>query len=117
MHLLLYSRDPVADRAFFRDVLGWPWAEDPGSGGGWLIFETPPSELGVHPTEGEPVVMLHMMCDDIEATTAELAAKGVEVGPVSDRGYGLVTTLTLPSGAVLGLYEPRHESPLAHFRS
>ncbi|GAA3563312.1 hypothetical protein GCM10022419_050000 [Nonomuraea rosea] len=114
--MLLNSRDPVADRAFFRDVLGWPSVEDPASGGGWLIFETPPSELGVHPTDGDSTVMMHLMCDDLESTAAELAAKGVEVGPVAEREYGLVTTLTLPSGAVIGLYEPRHESPLASFR-
>lgn len=116
VHLLLYSRDAEADRAFLRDVLGWTAVEDSGSGEGWLIFETPPSELGVHPTDGPPSVELHLMCDDIEATVDELTAKGVRTTPVADAGYGLTTTLTLPSGAELGLYEPRHDSPLSRFR-
>ncbi|WP_049563609.1 VOC family protein [Nonomuraea sp. SBT364] len=113
LHLLFHSRDPEADRAFLRDVLGWPYVEDPASGAGWLIFRTPPAELGVHPAGGEPVVSLHLMCDDIGATVARLAAEGVATGPVTDEGYGLATTLTLPSGAPIGLYEPRHASPLA----
>jgi hypothetical protein len=112
LHLLLYSRDPAADRAFLRDVLAWPWVEDVGSEPGWLIFKTPPTELGVHPTDGKPVAELHLMCDDIHATVADLAAKNVAVSGVVDAGYGLAATLTLPSGAELGLYEPRHEMAL-----
>lgn len=113
VHLLLYSRDSAADRAFLRDVLRWPSVEDAGSEPGWLIFALPPAELGVHPTDGEPLAELHLMCDDIDATLAELQADGVEVsGPVEDRGYGLVTGIRLPSGATIGLYEPRHLSPL-----
>ncbi|HEY0639284.1 MAG TPA: extradiol dioxygenase [Pseudonocardiaceae bacterium] len=110
--MLLYSRDPVADRAFLRDVLGWPYVEDAGSGGGWLIFKAPPTEIGVHPTDGAPTAEPHLMCDDIEATVAELSAKGVGTGPVTDAGYGLTVTIDLPSGAQIGLYEPRHEIAL-----
>jgi predicted enzyme related to lactoylglutathione lyase len=113
VHLLQYSRDAEADRGFLRDVLGWPSVEDVGSEPGWLIFALPPAELGVHPTEEEPLTELHLMCDDIEATVTDLQAKGVEItGPVEDRGYGLATGLRLPSGATIGLYEPRHLSPL-----
>ena len=113
VHVLQYSRDAAADRAFLRDVLGWPSVEDVSSEPGWLIFALPPTELGVHPTEGEPLAELHLMCDDIEATVAELQAKGVEVtGPVEDRGHGVATDVRLPSGATIGLYEPRHLSPL-----
>lgn len=112
LHLLFHSRDPEADRAFLRDVLGWPHVEDAASGAGWLIFRTPPAELGVHPTDADPVVTLHLMCDDITGTVAGLASRGVATGPVTDEGYGLATTLTLPSGATIGLYEPRHASPL-----
>jgi catechol 2,3-dioxygenase-like lactoylglutathione lyase family enzyme len=105
LHLLLYSQDAAADRAFVRDVLGWPFvADEPG----WLIFKTPVSELGVHPTDGPPVTELHLMCDDIRATVAELSAKGVPVGEVSEQSFGTVTTVTLPSGATLGLYQPKH---------
>lgn len=105
LHLLLYSRDAAADRAFIRDVLGWPSVED---SPGWLIFKTPVSELGVHPTDGPPSSELHLLCDDIGATVAELTGKGVPVADVAERSYGLVTTVTLPSGAQIGLYEPRH---------
>ncbi|KAB8191525.1 extradiol dioxygenase [Nonomuraea phyllanthi] len=115
LHLLLLSQDPAADRAFLRDVLGWPWVEDQASEPGWLIFETPPTEMGVHPVSGRPGVALHLMCDGIAATVAELKAKGVPVGEVVNAGYGLATTVTLPSGAEVGLYEPRHKSPLAAF--
>jgi predicted enzyme related to lactoylglutathione lyase len=111
LHLLLYSQDPAADRAFLRDVLGWPYVEDAGSEPGWLIFKTPVSELGVHPTDGPPTAELHLMCDDITATVAELTAKGARVGDVSERPYGFVTSVTLPSGAQFGLYQPLH--PLA----
>lgn len=112
LHLLMYSADPVADRAFLRDVLGWPSVEDPSSGPGWLIFKTPPTELGVHPTDAAPTVALHLMCDDLEAAVSELATKGVTAGPVIDEGYGLTTTIRLPSGAEVGVYEPRHEIAL-----
>ncbi len=108
MHVLLYSTDAAADRAFLRDVLGWPSVEDDGPEPGWLIFKAPPTEVGVHPTEGKPFAEAHLMCDDITATVAELTAKGVPVSEVSDQGYGLVTTVTMPSGAQIGLYEPRH---------
>jgi hypothetical protein len=113
VHLLQYSRDAPADRAFLRDVLGWRHVEDAGSEPGWLIFALPPTELGVHPTAGEPVTELHLMCDDIQATVDQLKRSGVELtGGVEDRGYGLATSVRLPSGAVIGLYEPRHASPL-----
>ena len=105
LHLLLYSQDSEADRAFVRDVLGWPSVEDfPG----WLIFKTPVSELGVHPTDGAPFAELNLMCDDLQATVAELSAKGVPIGEVSEQSWGTVTTVTLPSGATLGLYQPKH---------
>jgi hypothetical protein len=108
LHLLLYSQDAEADRAFLRDVLGWPAVED-GPGSGWLIFKTPVSELGVHPTDGPPTTELHLMCDDIHATISELASKGVPVDEVSELSFGLMSAVTLPSGAKFGLYEPRHE--------
>jgi catechol 2,3-dioxygenase-like lactoylglutathione lyase family enzyme len=109
VHMLIYSADPAADRAFLRDVLGLPYVEDnPGSG--WLIFKLPPGELGVHPDLGKgPVHELSMICDDIEATVAELTGKGVAfTGPVTDEGFGLVTALRLPGGGELQLYQPKH---------
>jgi catechol 2,3-dioxygenase-like lactoylglutathione lyase family enzyme len=109
-HVILYSRDAEADRAFFRDVLGYPHVD---AGGGWLIFRAPPSELAVHPTDGPPTHAFYLMCDDLAATMAELGEHGVEfTEPVTDRGWGLLTGVKLPGGAQLGLYEPRH--PIAH---
>jgi catechol 2,3-dioxygenase-like lactoylglutathione lyase family enzyme len=109
-HVILYSRDAEADRAFFRDVLGYPHVD---AGGGWLIFKTPPGELAVHPTDATPAQEFHLMCDDLAATMAELSERGVEfTGPASDQGWGLLTGIRLPGGGQLGLYEPRH--PIAH---
>jgi catechol 2,3-dioxygenase-like lactoylglutathione lyase family enzyme len=105
-HTVLYSRDADALRAFFRDVLGFPSVD---AGGGWLIFGLPPAELAAHP--GETGTELYLMCDDLEATMAELRSKGVELGPVADQGWGRVTTIALPDGGELGLYEPRHPRP------
>ncbi|MDM7855086.1 VOC family protein [Cellulomonas alba] len=115
-HVLLPSDDPAADREFLRDRLGWPWVEDAASGDGWLIFGLPPAELGVHPGASGLLgqgATLFLMCDDLERTLADLARRGVEPeAPPREAGYGLVTSIALPSGATLGLYEPHHESPL-----
>ena len=108
MHMLIYSNDADADRAFFRDVLGWRYVEDGGPDSGWLIFKSPPAELGVHPTDGPGFTEVHLMCDDINATVADLRSRGVPVSEVKDRGYGLVVDVALPGGGTIGLYEPRH---------
>jgi catechol 2,3-dioxygenase-like lactoylglutathione lyase family enzyme len=119
VHLLIYSDDAPATRAFLRDVLGWPYVEDSPSEEGWLIFGTGPSEMGVHPThsvwEGKEYNaprhhQISLMCDDLEATMQELAAKGATFsGDVRDEGYGLVATLDVPGADPIQLYEPRHE--------
>ncbi len=103
-HVIVYSRDSDADRAFFRDVLECPHVD---AGGGWLIFKLPPGEVAVHPSEGASHE-LYLMCDDVNTTVEQLAAKGVSCGPVSDQGWGLLTSIRLPGGGELGLYEPRH---------
>ena len=118
MHMLIYSDDPVATRAFLRDVLGWPNVEDAGSGEGWLIFGTGRSELGVHPTRTEHGGKTYesprhheisLMCDDVAATRAELEAKGATFSsPIVDRGFGLTTMLDVPGADPVLLYEPRH---------
>jgi predicted enzyme related to lactoylglutathione lyase len=106
-HVLMFSRDAAADRAFLRDVLGWSHLQDePGSD--WLIFKAPPTEVGVHPTEGEPMTEPYLMCDDLAATVADLEAKGVPVSDPNELGFGRLVFLTLPSGARLGLYQPKH---------
>src|SRR5215211_7114144 len=100
----MFTRDAEGLRAFFRDVLGFPSVD---AGGGWLIFALPPAEVAAHPAQGDERHELYLMCDDIEATAAELAAKGVVLSrPVSDEGWGLVTAVRLPGGGELGLYEP-----------
>lgn len=108
-HLILNSREPELDRVFLRDVLGWPSVHASGPDDPWLIFGLPPAELGVHPTDGDPSVALYLMCDDLISTVAELSDRGVEfVGEPTDQGWGILTEIRLPSGATLGLYQPRH---------
>lgn len=109
-HTIVYAADADAARAFLRDTLGLSHVD---AGDGWLIFKAPPSELAVHPASppGSGTHELYLMCDDIEATVAELKAKGVEfTGEVTDAGWGLLTTLKVPGGGELGLYEPRHRT-------
>ena len=107
-HAILYSADAEADRTFLRDLLGTRTVD---AGGGWLILALPPAEIAVHPTEGPPRHELYLMCDDVETTVADLAGRGVTTDAVTDQGWGLLTTISLPGGGALGLYEPRH--PLA----
>jgi catechol 2,3-dioxygenase-like lactoylglutathione lyase family enzyme len=115
VHTLVYADDADAARAFFRDVLGWPHID---AHGGWLIFRTGPSELGVHPTSSDsdsdhgPIGPHHeitLMCDDIAATVAELEAKGAEFARgIRDDGFGLTTALRIPGAGEMLLYQPRH---------
>lgn len=112
-HLLLMSRDAEADRAFVRDVLGIAAVD---SGGGWLIFRMPPAEMGIHPGEmamqdgGENLAsgLVYLMCRDLRATMDDLEKKGVRCGAVHEAEWGMVTSIPLPGGSSLGLYEPRH---------
>jgi len=109
-HAIIFSTEAERARAFLRDVLGFDSVD---AGGGWLIFALPPAELAVHPAGGEPKHELYLMCDDVHATVAELTAQGVEiVHEVIDQGFGLLTAIRLPGGGEIGLYEPRHPSPL-----
>ena len=110
VHTMFYSSQAEALRAFFRDKLKFPCTD---VGEGWLIFELPEADLGCHPAdqEGAPsgTHNISFYCDDIERTVAELKAKGVEfTGPVSDRGYGLVTHFKVPGGFHVQLYQPRY---------
>ncbi len=118
LHTLIYSDDPDATRAFFRDVLELPWVQDPESEPDWPIYRTGPSELAVHPTsgtyEGESYSHprhheISLMCDDIGATVAELRGRGAQFsGDVSDMGFGLAISLRVPGADDMVLYEPRH---------
>jgi hypothetical protein len=116
-HILVFSKDPVADRAFFGDVLAFASVE---AGPGWLIFALPPAELGVHPSEGlqsgkgkeTPGAELYLMCDDLKGTVESLAARGVVCTEVSVETWGIRTAIRLPSGGELGLYEPTHPTAI-----
>ena len=103
-HVIVYSTNADADRAFFRDVLNYPYVD---AGGGWLIFKLPPAEVAVHPAEG-PSHELYLTCDNVRATVDDLAGKGVTCSAVSDERWGLLTHIRLPGGGEVGLYEPRH---------
>jgi hypothetical protein len=110
MHAMFYSAEAEALRSFIRDKLGLP-ATDVGEG--WLIFEAPEADLGIHPTgQGGPpsgTAEVSFYCDDIASTVAELQAKGVEfTGPVEDHGYGLVTFFRVPGAFEVQLYQPHY---------
>jgi predicted enzyme related to lactoylglutathione lyase len=114
-HVLVYTSEPEAVRAIFRDVFGWKHVD---AGGDWLIFALPPAELGVHPTEGAHHVpasrhLLSFMCDDIRATISELRARGIEMTrEPEDQGFGIVTMIEMPGGLEIQLYEPRHATAI-----
>jgi catechol 2,3-dioxygenase-like lactoylglutathione lyase family enzyme len=112
-HAIVFAEDAQAARAFFDEVLGLRAVD---AGGGWLIFALPPTELACHPTSPDDSGRheLYLMCDDVEATVADLEAKGVEfVAPISDAGFGRMTRMHVPGGGELGLYQPNHPSPLS----
>ncbi|HEX9944833.1 MAG TPA: extradiol dioxygenase [Thermoanaerobaculia bacterium] len=118
-HVLFYSKDPEADRAFFRDVLEFR-AVDVGEG--WLIFKLPPAEAAVHPSDGDflqahaghPLLgaVLYLMCDDLQASIRSLQAKGARCTLVEEAPWGIKTTIPLPSGGEIGLYQPTHPTAL-----
>ena len=108
-HALIHSDHAEEIRAFFRDILKLPSVD---AGYGWLIFSLPPAEIGMHPAEKGSHYELYLLCDDINSTVADLEKRGVKFSsPITDARFGFVTSLTLPGGAELGLYQPRH--PLA----
>jgi predicted enzyme related to lactoylglutathione lyase len=110
VHAIVFSPQAEQVRAFFAEVLGLSSVD---AGRGWLIFALPPAELAVHPADGDSRHELYLMCDDIQATLAELRDKGVEVArDVTDQGWGLLAAIRLPDGGELPIYEPRHPSPL-----
>jgi len=116
-HFLLYSKDPEADREFFRDVLKFRSVD---VGHGWLIFALPPSELAVHPGEFAQKhadhevqgCVLYLMCDDLAATLQSLEKQGVSCTEIEEAPWGNKTTVRLPSGGEIGLYQPRHETAI-----
>lgn len=123
-HFLLYSKDADADRAFFRDVLGFPYVD---AGGGWLIFAMSPAEAAIHPVQGpvegsisQPTAgdsllggAFYLMCDGLKAHIADLKAKNVQCSEIETARWGMITTIPLPSGGRIGLYQPRHPTALS----
>jgi len=110
-HALVYSRQPEEARVLLDKILGTTKVD---AGGGWVIFALPPAEIAVHPTDGAPSIDLYLMCQDIEETILELREKGVTFSkPVREVSWGRVCAIALPGGGELGLYQPRHASPLS----
>ena len=107
-HSIVYSRNPDADRALLRDVLGFPSVD---VGQGWLIFALPPSEVAVHPSDENDRHEFYLMTDDIQSFVGDLKARGVACSEPRDQGWGILTEMTLPGGGRLGVYQPRHARP------
>ena len=108
-HLVMYSADAGADRAFLRDVLGLATVD---AGHGWLIFALPPAEAAIHPATAAGATELYLMCDDLEGEIARLAQKGVRFTEIEQARWGAMARIQLPGGGELGLYQPRHPTAL-----
>jgi hypothetical protein len=109
VHVVVYSKDSGADRAFFRDVLQFPCVD---AGHGWLIFALPPLEAAFHDSDKNDQHELFLMCDDLATTLKDLKSKDVKVSEVREQRWGKLASLILPGGGNIGLYEPKHPSPL-----
>src|SRR5215468_500715 len=108
VHLIIYSKNAEADKAFFHDVLNLTHVD---VGHGWLIFGLPPSELAVHPAETNNTHELYLMCENIEKLIMDMRVKGIECSPVESLRWGQKTSVRLPGGGLLGVYQPRHARP------
>ena len=108
-HVIIYTKDADADRAFFRDVLGFRSVD---AGHGWLIFALPPSEAAFHPADQNGAHEIYLMCDDLRKEIESLQARGVTCSEVNEERWGSVTRITLPGGGRLGLYQPRHKTSI-----
>ncbi len=109
VHIIVYSKDPEANRAFFRDVLKFSSVD---AGHGWLIFALPPAEAAFHPSEKNDLHELYFMCDDLNSTMDSLKAKNVTCGAVKEERWGSLTTIALPGGGKIGLYQPKHPTAI-----
>ena len=118
-HFLIHSKDPDADRIFFQDILGFRAVD---AGGGWLIFALPSAEIAVHPSSENFVhghaedglfgAVLYLMCNELHSFVESLQNKGVTLSEIQEENWGLVTSMTLPSGGRIGLYQPSHVTAL-----
>ena len=107
-HVILYTNDADADRAFFREVLGFPSVD---AGRGWLIFALPPAEAAFHPASPGGRHELYLMCGDVRAEVEALRAKGAQCSEITEERWGSITTIRLPGGGDVGLYQPKHPKP------
>jgi hypothetical protein len=107
-HVIIYSKDADADRAFLRDVLKLSHVD---VGHGWLIFALPSSEVAVHPAEVSGQQELYLMCESLGVFIAEMQQHGIACGEIQNLGWGMLTQITLPGGGKLGVYQPRHARP------
>lgn len=108
-HVIVYSKDPEADRAFFRDILKFPAVD---AGDGWLIFALPPAEAAFHPAEKNDKHELYFMCDDLKSTMDSLQRSKVKFEPLTEQRWGILTALILPGGGRIGLYQPKHPTAI-----
>jgi hypothetical protein len=107
-HVIIYSKDAEADKAFFKNVLEFANVD---VGHGWLIFKLPPAEVAVHPSDENDAHEFYLMTDDLDLEMTKLQNAGVACEPASTQGWGRLTRITLPGGGKLGLYQPRHARP------
>jgi hypothetical protein len=107
-HSIIYSADPEADKIFFKDVLKFPSVD---IGHGWLIFAMPPSEIAVHPLNGNLTSEIYLICDDINLFVKEMSARKIICSAIENQRWGLLVYLTLPGGGKLGVYESKHARP------
>lgn len=107
-HSIIYSKNPDADRIFFKDVLKLPNVD---VGEGWLIFGLPPSEVAIHPSDKNGIHEFYLMCKNVERFVSAMTKHGISCSPIRNQGWGLLTELTLPGGGRIGVYQPRHKRP------
>ena len=107
-HSIIYSSDPEADRNFFKKILKFPHVD---IGHGWLIFGLPPSEVAIHPSNNGGSSEFYLMCSDIKLWMKEMKKQKIKCSPLENQRWGILTHITLPGGGLLGVYEPKHESP------
>lgn len=112
-HVIVYSKDPAADRAFLRDVLGFTSVD---AGHGWLIFALPPAEVAVHPAEENDRHEFYLLCDDLKAEISALQKKGVLCSEVQEARWGSIVKIRLPGGGEVGLYQPKHALAVPQYR-
>jgi hypothetical protein len=107
-HVIIYSKDAEADKAFIKNVLQFPYVD---VNQGWLIFKLPPSEIAVHPSDENDLHEFYLMTDDLDLEIRNLKKAGVSCDDVTQQGWGRLTRIKLPGGGTLGLYQPRHQRP------